>query len=130
MAYYPPVYGSYQNPQPNYPAMTQSALSGQQTAPQQGFTVRPVAGREEAVAMQTDFFGPGIIMPDLSHGVVYIKRFNQQTGASDLLEFVYAPPQQRQEISGDYVSMDMFRQLFQRVEALEKKGGTVNGTDE
>ena len=49
---------------------------------QNGYTCRPVTSREEAVAVQTDYFSPGTIMPDLGHGMVYIKRFNQNTGSS------------------------------------------------
>lgn len=58
---------------------------------QQGFTCRPVTSREEAVATQIDFFGPGTIMPDLAHGVIYLKRFNQNTGGADFYEFTVAP---------------------------------------
>ena len=74
-----------QNPQPQPAPMMQ---------PQQpSYKVQPVTGREEALAVPVDYFGPGTILPDLAHGVVYLKRFNQQTGASDFLEFVYAPAQ-------------------------------------
>jgi hypothetical protein len=51
------------------------------------FNCRPVASKEEAQAVQVDFFGPGTLMPDLGHGVVYLKRFNQNTGACDIFEF-------------------------------------------
>lgn len=55
--------------------------------PQTGFNCRPVTSKEEAQAVQVDFFGPGTLMPDLGHGVVYLKRFNSQTGACDIFEF-------------------------------------------
>ena len=112
----------------NYLPQQQNAPVGQQTAPQQGFSVRPVASREEAMAVQTDFFGPGIIMPCLGQGVVFLKRFNQNTGASDLLEFIYAPPQPKQELMGEFVPMNLFQQLVQKVEQLEK-GVTANVPD-
>lgn len=51
------------------------------------FNCRPVTSKEEAQAVQVDFFGPGTLMPDLGHGVVYLKRFNQNTGACDIFEF-------------------------------------------
>ena len=124
MAYYPPALGGYQPPQMqfapqmgNYSPMAQNAPTGQQTA-QQGFSVHPVARREEAMAVQTDFFGPGILMPCLGQGTIWLKRFNANTGASDLLEFVYAPP--RQEPTGEFVPMDLFRQLAEKVNQLEK----------
>lgn len=134
MAYYPPAVGSWQSPQMqfpqqmgNYPSVMQNAPTEQQTG-QQGFSVRPVASREEAMAVQTDFFGPGILMPCLGQGVIFLKRFNQNTGASDLLEFVYAPPKPpRQET--DFVPMDLFRQLAGKVEQLEK-GMVTNVPDE
>lgn len=129
MAYYPPSFGGYQPPQMpvmpqgnNYPPMTQNTATGQQ-----GFTVRPVASREEAMAIQTDFFGPGILMPCLGQGTIWLKRFNQNTGASDLLEFIYAPPQPPRQES-EFVSMDLFRQLADKVNALEK-GVTGNVLD-
>jgi hypothetical protein len=51
------------------------------------FNCRPVTSKEEAQAVQVDFFGLGTLMPDLGHGVVYLKRFNQNTGACDIFEF-------------------------------------------
>lgn len=128
MAYYPAAFNGYQSPQQsflpqtgNYPCAMQNAPTGPQTG-QQGFTVRPVASREEAMAIQTDFFGPGILMPCLGQGTIWLKRFNQNTGASDLLEFIYAPPQQpKQE---QFVTFDLFQQLVGKVEQLEK--GMVN----
>ena len=60
-------------------------------APSQGqipaFAVRPVTNREEAVAAQVDFLGPGTLMPDVNHGIIYLKRFNPNTGACDFLTF-------------------------------------------
>lgn len=55
--------------------------------PANGFSCRPVTSKEEAQAVQVDFFGPGTLMPDLAHGVVYLKRFNQNTGSCDIFEF-------------------------------------------
>lgn len=125
MTYYPTSLGGYQPTQMqmgNCPPLTQNAPTGQQ-----GFTVRPVASREEAMAIQTDFFGPGILMPCLGQGTIWLKRFNQNTGASDLLEFIYAPPQQpKQE---QFVTFDLFQQLVGKVEQLEK-GMMINAPDE
>ena len=137
MAYeYRPGFGPYQPPQgafhyqpTNYSTAPQNTPTAPQAAHQQGFSVRPVASREEAMAVQTDFFGPGILMPCLGQGVIFLKRFNQNTGASDLLEFLYVQPQQKQELAGEYVSMDLFQKLVQKVEALEKGGLTNVSTD-
>lgn len=94
----------------------------QQTPPQpvqSGYVTRPVTGREEALGVQVDFFGPGTIMPDLGHGVIYLKRFNPNTGSSDLLEFAYQPPQAAQP-EPQYVTVDMFRELEAQVMAMKK----------
>lgn len=115
-----PYQGGFPYHPTNYMPQTQNPPQSQQAAPQQGFSVRPVASREEAMAVQTDFFGPGILMPCLGQGVIFLKRFNQNTGASDLLEFVYAPPQPKQEQAVEFVPMDLFRDLTKKVEQLEK----------
>ena len=69
-----------------YPQNMQGAPAAPQSQ-QQGFLTRPVASREEAVAAQIDFFGPGVLMPDFGHSCVYYKRFNQSTGSCDFLTF-------------------------------------------
>lgn len=134
MAYYS-SFAPFQAPQTqmmpqmgNYPPAAQNAPTGQPAA-SQGFVCRPVASREEAVAAQTDFFGPGVLMPDLGHGMIYLKRFNQATGTSDLLEFSYVSPQPAQVAqNGEFVTVDMFRDLYRKVENLEK--GAAHEHDE
>lgn len=76
-----PMYGGYQR-QPVQPMQ------------QPGYVCKPVTSREEAVATSTDYFSLGVVMPDLGHGTVYLKRFNQQTGASDFFEFKLYTPEQ------------------------------------
>lgn len=87
--------GQPYDPRSGYPQQTQQNQQGNpgmwNASP--GFTCRPVTSREEAVAAQVDFFGPGTIMPDLGHGMIYLKRFNTTTGESDFLAFSYCPPQ-------------------------------------
>lgn len=121
---YPTAFTGYQPSQNSFPYPPQAQT---QMQTQQGFSVRPVASREEAMAIPSEFFGPGVVMPCLGQGVIFLKRFNQNTGLSDLLEFVYAPPQPPRQES-EWVPMDLFRQLCQKVEALEK--GAINGPDE
>jgi GTPase Era involved in 16S rRNA processing len=48
---------------------------------------------EEALGVPADFQAP-VVMPDLAHGVVYVKILNQQTGAADFLEYRRTEPQQ------------------------------------
>ena len=67
-------------------------------APQNGqtaalFAVQPVTSREEAVAVIADPMSAGVLLPDLAHGVIYVKRFNPNTGASDFGEFQLVQPQ-------------------------------------
>ena len=86
---------AYQNPYQMYntqyqPYQYPTALPQQPAQPMQPqpmYQARPVTSREEALGQQVDFFGAGTLMPDLAHGVVYLKRFNQNTGGSDLFEF-------------------------------------------
>lgn len=87
--------------------------------PQQGYRVQPVTCREEALAVQTDFLGPGTILPCLGSGTIYLKRFNPNTGASDLMEFAYVQPQPVQ-VPVEYAPMSALQQLTQRVEQIEK----------
>ena len=106
----------------------QNATANQPSQIANGFVCRPVTSREEAVATQVDFFGSGTVMPDLSHGVVYIKRFNQQTGGSDFYEFVYQPHKEPEQPK--YVTLDDFEQLRKDVDALKGKKVKKNDSDE
>lgn len=83
-----PVQG-YQ--QPPYP-MQQPAQRPQ--TQQGGYLCFPVTSREEAVANRVEAFGPTLIMPDLGHGTVYFKRFNEQTALADFEEFRRVQPQE------------------------------------
>lgn len=95
-----------------------------------GYICRPVTGREEAIAMQVDFLGPGTLMPDFPHGIIYFKRFNPNTGAADFAEFRLAPPQPEPK-PAQGVTMDDFNALVDRVKKLEKmEGGIKNDPNE
>ena len=98
-----------------------------------GFICKPVTSKEEALGAQTDFFAAGTLMPDLAHGTVYLKRFNQNTGSSDFLTFVlqqteapaYASAQDVQELQA------AIEQIRADVEKLRKPAGrTVKKDDE
>lgn len=115
-------YGPYQPFQPQTgvipsptPAMAQTATPAAQQA---NFACRPVTSREEAVAVQADFFSLGTIMPDLSHGVVYLKRLNQQTGASDFFEFVYRQPEAEQK--PEYITREEFDEFVKSLQPKKK----------
>lgn len=112
----------------NAPNAIQNGVVNQPTQPANGFVTRPVTSREEAVATQVDFFGSGTIMPDLSHGIIYLKRFNQQTGGADFFEFAYQPHKEPEQPK--YATVDDLEQLRKDVESLKGKKVKKNDTDE
>ena len=93
-----PMYGQaamYQNPymgqqmpvqQPVQPVPVQGNVIGQGTG-QPAFICCPVTSKEEAVATRVEAFGPGVIMPDMGHGMIYYKRFNNNTALADFAQF-------------------------------------------
>lgn len=95
----------------------QNVQSAQMQQP--NYVTRPVTSREEAVAVQVDVFGLGTLMPDISHGVIYLKRFNPNTGGSDFLTFaVREEPKQpnaldmRREFENVYSEIDHLKELI------------------
>ena len=117
---YQPAQGAFPYQQVNFIPQPQNAPAASQAVSQQGFRIQPVTSREEAMAVQPDFFGPGIVMPCLGRGAIYLKRVDQNSGLSELLEFLYAPPQPKLDPTQEFVPMTMFRELFDKVEQLEK----------
>ena len=108
-----------------YSAPTAPQYSGSISTPpatQGGFICRPVTSGLEAEAVQVDFMGPGTIMPDLGHGVIYLKRFNPNTGTSDFIVFA----EQKQAPVIQYATIDDLKNL--RDEIMGKVVG--NGSDE
>lgn len=88
-----PIGMSYQ-PQLN---AIQPAAQAQGRTNRGAFLCCPVTSREEAVATRVEAFGPAIIMPDLGHGMIYYKRFNEKTALADFGEFRYVPPEQENQ---------------------------------
>lgn len=102
----------------------QSAQAGFNGGFQGGFCVQPVTSREEAVGVIADPMCPGVLLPDLGHGVIFFKRFNPNTGSSDFGEFRLvqpAPP----EAPPEYITRtDLDAALAQlRGELTAKAGG-------
>ena len=91
-------------PQQAFAAPQSATVAQPMNNPQPMFNCRPVTSKEEAQAVQVDFFGPGTLMPDLGHGVVYLKRFNQNTGACDIFEFVAQQPKEERPVR--YATID------------------------
>ena len=113
---------------PSEPQTIQNAQAAPQMPQNGGFLVRPVTSREEAVAAQVDFFGPGTIMPDLSHGVVYLKRFNGQSGASDFFTFTVEQP--KEETPVQYATKEDVEALRVEIEQLKPRKAVRKNDDE
>ena len=118
-----PNYGAFPNynPQNFAPAPVQppaSVQSGVNTPP--GYLCRPVTSRLEAEAVQVDFLGPGTVLPDLSHGAIYLKRFNPNTGASDFLVFNLETPSEPAP-APQYVTADVMDGLREEIAALKNE---------
>lgn len=124
--YFPPQQGAggfYGQPgqmtQPQ-PQNAQTALQGQI---QGGFSVQPVTSREEALAVIADPMSPGVLLPDLGHGAIYVKRFNPNTGISDFGEFRLAQPA-APEAPPEYITRtDLDTAIAQLKGELTAKGG-------
>lgn len=96
---YPGVYPGVYNPGPNMANQSGGQPQGQPPVNNQaaGYVCRPVTSREEAVAVTVDFLGPGTIMPDFGHGMIYFKRFNPNSGGAEFFVFSVQPPPQPQQ---------------------------------
>ena len=67
-------YNPYQQQRPMYQPQQRPMYQQQEM-----FNIRAAASREEAAATPMDFFKTTVIL-GLNHGMIYIKRFNQETG--------------------------------------------------
>ena len=125
MSTYPyPQYGMMpQQPMPQQQMFTPPAPPQMPQAP--SYTCKPVTSREEAIATATNYLGLGDIMPDLAHGVIYLKRFNRDTGVSDFLEFRYSPDAQK-PAQAEYVTRTAFDEamasITDELNAIKKRG--------
>lgn len=121
-----PAFGGYPGSPPAYQQLRQDGqlqqpmaapMSAQNISP--GFVCRPVTSREEAVAVQAEFLGPGTIMPDFGHSAIYFKRVNPNTGASDF--FVFALQQQEEPAKVQYATIDDLNALREEIEQLRPR---------
>lgn len=120
MAYTPQINYPAYSPYQQMPMQYQQPMQQMPQTPQTGYSARPVTSREEALGAQVDFFGPGMLMPDLAHGIVYLKRFNPNTGSSDLFEFRAVQPEaQETPDSGLNELKEVVQRLQEDVEKLK-----------
>ena len=71
-------------------------------------------------------------MPNLAKGEIYLKRFNNQTGASDIFTF----RAEQEQAAPDYASSKDIQELQEKIsglqseiEKLKKRGKVVKGND-
>lgn len=121
--------------QPSYtqaPFMQTQRPGGYTPQQESGYYLRPVASKEEAIAAQIDFSGPGTVMPDPVHGVIYLKRFNRDTGSVDFITFAPwqepAPPEYA--TTNDINEMrQTINRLAEEIDRLKKTGKAVKAND-
>lgn len=127
--YYQPMQGNQYQPM-NQPVPAQTAQQQPQQNVQSNFYCRPVASREEALAVPVDFMGAPMFFPDLAHNVVYMKRFNTNTGSADVFEFHGTQQEAPKDMAPAFAPLDEFMsmkdtiaQLKEEIERLKKPAG-------
>lgn len=101
------MYYGQQNPY-QYRNYSQPSLSG-----------RMVTSKEEALGVPADFTNGCTFMPDLSHGRIFAKIFDPNTGSAPMKEFrlVEAEPEQQYATQQDVLQL---RNKLEELEALMK----------
>lgn len=117
-----------------YPNAQIAPAHSYSAAQPQAFVCRPVASKEEVLAFPADFMGTPQFFPDLGHGVVYMKRFNTQTGAADTLEFKAEKSQEEAMVAFASIQdladlRDALDSLRTEVEKLKKPQKVVKKND-
>ena len=125
MANYPYNQYGMMQPVPQQPMQQMYNPQPQQMQPAPTYTCMPVTSREEAIASSTNYLGLGNLMPDIAHEVIYLKRFNRDTGVSDFFEFRRCPETQK-PVQTEYVTRTAFDEtinsLMEELNALKKRG--------
>lgn len=122
MAYYGNYMNYYQPPMQNQYQPGQMNPTPQMNPPQQAqqnFVCRPVASKEEALGVPVDFMGNPMFFPDLAHNVIYVKRFNTNTGAADVFEFRGEQAQVAQATS--FAPLDEFNVMKETIQRLQSE---------
>lgn len=118
-------YGQWPQYDPTAPVRRQMAAmqppQGVGQPMQQGPRVvcQPVTSIDEARAVPVDFWGALLVLPDLGHGAIYTKQFDQSTGAARFLTYrLYQEPEEKQAQPEQYASASAVTQLAEIVQAL------------
>ena len=115
--------GLYQPAQNQYQPMNQPQNQGaqitnmQQPGGNSNFFCRPVASKEEALGVPVDFMGSPMFFTDLAHNVIYMKRYNTNTGAADVFEFREA--QEQTAPAPSFAPLDEFNAMKETIEKLQ-----------
>ena len=124
--YYQPMQGNQYQPM-NQPVPAQTAQQQPQQNVQSNFYCRPVASKEEALGVPVDFMGAPMFFPDLAHNVVYMKRFNTNTGSADVFEFHGTQQEAPKDMAPAFAPLDEFMsmkdtiaQLTEEIERLKR----------
>lgn len=112
MANFPPF--QYQ-PQIGYqqPAYQQPTYQMPYQQQEQPLFCRAVTSREEALGVPVDFSGRPMTLLDTTHGKIWVKTFNPNTGSADLSEYRRVAPEQVE--SPAFVPMSDFQQFAAQI---------------
>ena len=113
----------YGNPRPGMQMNGQMGGYPQNTQPMsqmfqpEMFIVRSVSSPEEALATPGDYFKTTIIL-GVNHGVIYIKKFNTETGSMDVKHYKLCP-----EMANDtrYLMVGEFQEFKGQLEGWLQK---------
>lgn len=73
---------------------TTNPIPAPQIQPNVAIQGRLVTSKEEALGIPVDFSGQPMLLADLGHGNIFVKKFNMNTGAADFDVYVKMNPQQ------------------------------------
>lgn len=135
-------YIAYQNPVPvrTYPQGVQTNMSPleQQRCVQSNpnpntgnysYQVVPVASYDEAKAIPTNFMGGTTILTDFSHGMIYTKTLDVNTGNSVFQAFKYVPEEPVAPLESEYDVKSEIEKLKQELAHICQELGIEKGVD-
>lgn len=90
---------------------------------QDAFKVIPVASYDEAKAIPTNFMGGTTILTDFSHGMIYTKTLDVNTGNSVFQAFKYIPEEPTVPVAPEYDAKTEIEKLKQELAHICKELG-------
>ena len=124
-----PGYAAFPAAQPGQmPPGMQQQLSAPQIQQAPTLIGRQVCSREEVLAMPVAYDGTPMFLPDLPHGVIWVKQFDPNTGTATPREYRLTLPQA--ETKPQYITEERFCAEIQKIEdlraELERLKGDLN----